>query len=303
MSAAAFRTESFRIQVPASAANLGPGYDSFGLALSLCDDIVVRVDEGSLDVEVIGEGANTVSRDGRNLVVKAMNQTFDALGSRPRGLKVRSHNRIPHGRGLGSSSAAIVGGIAAARALVVGGNERLDQPAMLELATDLEGHPDNVAAALLGGFTIAWTVPTIGALRLEPSIEVIPVAFVAATELRTSRARQAIPSEVPHADAATNAARAALMVEAVTHQPHLLFMATQDLLHQEYRRSVMPHTLALVDLLRAEGVAAVVGGAGPSVLALTTASVAQNLLARSMPGWRIEHLAIDLDGVRVVQST
>src|SRR5881398_120060 len=153
-----FRAAPIRVRVPATSANLGPGFDAFGLALSLYDDVVVRVtDEPGLTVDVAGMGAATVARNARNLVVRAMRATFDRLGGRPSGLELVCANRIPHGRGLGSSAAAIVAGIVAARALVAGGAERLDDAAALALAAEIEGHPDNVAACLLGGLTLAWS--------------------------------------------------------------------------------------------------------------------------------------------------
>src|SRR3954463_10448102 len=146
-----------RVRVPATSANLGPGFDSLGLALALHDDVVVRVTDEGLSVDVAGMGAATVSRNARNLVVRSMRAAFDQIGGRPRGLEVVCANRVPHGRGLGSSAAAIVAGIIAARALVVGGVEKMDDAAALRLASRLEGHPDNVAACLRGGLTLAWT--------------------------------------------------------------------------------------------------------------------------------------------------
>ena len=292
-----FRAATLRVRVPATSANLGPGYDSFGLALSLYDEIVVRVGEDGLDLDVAGEGADKVRKDSRNLVIKAMNTAFDRMGGRPRGLEVRCLNRIPHGRGLGSSSAAIVGGLAAARALTVGGDDRLDDERLLAVATEMEGHPDNVAATVHGGFTMAWTDGgEVGVLRAFPHPDLLPVAFIPGTEVRTTKARKALPDVVPHGDAALNSARAALLGRAITDRPDLLMVATEDFLHQEYRRPVMPRTLALVDELRAAGVPAVVSGAGPTVLALTDRATASDLAAQSRRGWRIEAIEADRAG-------
>jgi homoserine kinase len=296
-----FRAATLRVRVPASSANLGPGYDTFGLALGLHDEVVVRVGEDGLDVDVAGEGAEQVRRDRRNLVVKAMDRAFAALGGRPRGLEVRCLNRIPHGRGLGSSAAAVVAGITAARALTVGGDERLPESAVLAMAASMEGHPDNVAATLSGGFTLAWASHgEAHSLSLRPSPRIVPVAFIPATQVRTAKARKALPELVPHRDAATNVARAALLVEAITHRPDLLLTATEDLLHQEYRRSVMPRSLALVDQLRAAGLAAVVSGAGPSVVVLAVDDAADALVAKAPRGWRVQVLGVDNDGVQVL---
>jgi homoserine kinase len=296
-----FRAATLRVRVPATSANLGPGYDSFGLGLALYDEIVVRVGENGLDLDVAGEGADKVRRDHRNLVIASMHRAFDRLGGRPRGLEVRCLNRVPHGRGLGSSAGAIIGGLAAARALTVGGDERLDDERLLALATEVEGHPDNVAAALHGGFTIAWTDGgEVGVLPCRPHPDLLPVAFVAGTELRTLKARKALPEVVPHVEAATNAARAALLARAIVDRPDLLMVATEDFLHQEYRRPVMPRSLALVDELRSSGVPAVVSGAGPTVLALTVRDQSDAVAARARRGWRAEVLEIDRQGVQIL---
>src|SRR3954447_17640385 len=174
-----FRAAPVRVRVPATSANLGPGFDALGLALGLHDDVVARVTDSRLSVDVAGMGAATVARNARNLVVRAMRAAFDRLGGRPWGRELVCATRIPHGRGLGSSAAAIVAGIVAARSLVAGGSERLDDAAALDLAPQLEGHPDNVAACLLGGLTLAWMDQgraQVERLELDPSLA--PVVFV-----------------------------------------------------------------------------------------------------------------------------
>lgn len=295
-----FRTEAFRLRVPASSANVGPGYDCFGLALAMYDEVVVRVTAQDLKVDVSGEGADQVSRDERNLVVRAMFTAFDQIGGRPPGLEVRCSNRIPHGRGLGSSAAAIVVGIAASRALTVDGEERLDDASCLAVATQMEGHPDNIAAATYGGFTVAWDGHgSVGVLQLQPHHDIVLTAFVSSVELSTAKARQALPSTVPHAHAAANSAHAAMMVEAMTRRPDLLMTASHDFLHQEYRRPVMPGSLKLIDELRSDGIAAVMSGAGPTVLAITDAEHAAGLQETSREGWTAMAMTPDLAGVQV----
>lgn len=292
----AFRGAPVRVRVPATSANLGPGFDALGLALALYDDVVVRVADEGLYVDVAGEGADSVPRTRRHLVVRALQAGFDALGGQPRGLEVVCANRIPHGRGLGSSAAAIVAGLTAARALVLGGEETLDDAALLGLAAELEGHPDNVAACLLGGLTLAWA-PDGGparAVRLPVSARLRPVVFVPTTTSSTARARKALPETVPHADAARNAGRSALLVHALAADPELLFAATEDRLHQHYRASSQPRTAGLVEALRADGVPAVVSGAGPSVLAF--AGPADDLGSYVPRGWSVEVLAVDQGG-------
>jgi homoserine kinase len=297
-----FRAAPVRVRVPASSANLGPGFDALGLALTLHDDVVVRVtDEPGLTVDVAGMGAATVARNERNLVVKAMYAAFRRLGGRPRGLEVVCANRIPHSRGLGSSAAAIVAGVVAARALVVGGAERLDDDAALALASELEGHPDNVAACLLGGLTVAWTEDGVGrAVRLDPSADLAPVAFVPGTSSSTKAARRLLPETVPHRDAALNAGRSALLVTALQQRVDLLLPATEDRLHQSYREPAMPRSAALVADLRADGIPAVVSGAGPTVLALTTSATREQALQVQRRGWSVSPLDVDAEGAVVL---
>lgn len=302
MPAPAFRAAATRVRVPATSANLGPGFDAFGLALGLYDDVVVRVADSGLHVDIAGEGADTLARDERHLVVRSMRAAFDRLGGQPRGLEVVCANRIPHGRGLGSSSAAIVAGITAARAVTVGGPELLDDAAVLALASEIEGHPDNVAACILGGFTIAWTESgdEARAITLAPSPDVVPLVFVPSNPVLTEVARGLLPATVPHADAAANVGRAALLVEAVTHRPDLLLPATEDRLHQDYRTPAMPESAVLVAILRSQGVAAVISGAGPTVLALTDEATAEKALAEAGPEWAAHRLALDLEGACVL---
>ena len=294
-----FRAAPVRVRVPATSANLGPGFDCLGLALTLYDDVVVRAtDEPGLSVDVAGMGAASVARNARNLVVRAMRATFQQLGGAPRGLEVVCANRIPHSRGLGSSAAAIVAGVVAARAMVVGGNERMDDDAVLDLATSLEGHPDNVAACLRGGLTAAWTADgATGAADLDVDESLAPTVFVPGSSSSTKAARRLLPETVPHADATANAARVALLVTALARRPDLLLLATEDRLHQDYRAPAMPRTAALVAELRAAGVPAVVSGAGPTVLALTSPVQRKELMdAPNRRGWSALALDVDRDG-------
>ncbi|KJY32406.1 MULTISPECIES: homoserine kinase [unclassified Streptomyces] len=307
MAGPAFRAAAVRVRVPATSANLGPGFDAFGLALGLYDDVVVRVADSGLSVDIAGEGAETLPRDERHLLVRSMRAAFDRLGGQPRGLEVVCANRIPHGRGLGSSSAAICAGIVAARAVTIGGPSALDDDALLALASELEGHPDNVAACLRGNFTVAWTEEDRArAIALEPSAEVVPVVFVPATEVLTETARGLLPRTVPLADAAANAGRSALLVEALTRRPDLLLAATEDRIHQDYRASAMPDSAALVAALRAENVPAVISGAGPTVLALTDEAGVQKVLdfaadhGSGGPAFDAHRLELDRTGASVL---
>ncbi len=276
MSKPTFKANPIQVQVPATSANLGPGFDSFGLAFGMYDRYVAQIlDEGGLDIDVTGEGSDEVPRTDKNLLVKAINKGFDYLGGRPKGLAVRALNVIPHGRGLGSSASAIVGGLVLARSLVLTGTDKMSDEALLNLATEMEGHPDNVAAALYGGATIAWqdlvkgkSVAHAVHLPVDPRIKVM--AFIPASALATSKARKMLPESIPFADAQRNTSNAAIMTQALTIRPDLLFTATEDFLHQSYRQEAMPSSFALMTKLRAAGIAAFISGAGPTVLALHT---------------------------------
>ncbi|MBO1336202.1 homoserine kinase [Streptomyces sp. VRA16 Mangrove soil] len=301
MAGPAFRAAAVRVRVPATSANLGPGFDSLGLSLGLYDDVVVRVADSGLNIDIAGEGSETLPRDESHLLVRALRTAFDALGGQPRGLEIVCANRIPHGRGLGSSSAAIVAAVVAARAVTIGGDVKLDDAALLELATEIEGHPDNVAPCLLGGFTIAWMENGAGrAIRLDAADSIVPVVFVPGKPVLTEMARGLLPRSVPHVDAAANAGRAALLVEALTRRPELLLPATEDRLHQEYRAPAMPESAALVERLRADGVPAVISGAGPTVLALVEDGAADKVARLAGEGWAANRLALDVDGASVL---
>lgn len=279
------------VRVPATSANLGPGFDALGLALALHDEVTAEVIDGPTRVTVIGEGAGELPTDDYHLVVRAMHAAFDVLGARPIRVALTCRNRIPQARGLGSSSAAIVAGIMIAQALSGG---ELDA---LRLAADIEGHPDNVAPCLLGGFTIAWTTPAGSrAVGLKPAHGVPLTVLVPAERGLTAEARAALPGSVPFADAALTAGRAALLVHALTAAPYLLLEATEDRLHQGYRAPAMPATAALVGRLRGAGVAAVVSGAGPSVLALSPIPAGFD----AGPGWRVSSVTVDQVGATLI---
>ncbi len=283
------------ISAPATSANLGPGFDSLGLALTLADEVHADLAPSGVTVEVAGEGAGEVPLGERHLIVRSMRATFDDLGVPQPGLRLRCLNRIPHARGLGSSSAAIVAGVLAARALAGAPDDRAEA---LRMANALEGHPDNVAPCLLGGLTIAWTEDSgAKAARLDPHPSVHLKVFVPAQHGLTAKARAALPATVPHADAAFNAGRAALLPHALTTAPELLLAATEDRLHQSYRASGAPETAALVAALRARGLPAVVSGAGPSVLAFVADTVdISEITGQNFAAWPLE---VDLGGARI----
>lgn len=312
--------------MPASSANLGPGFDSLGIALSLYDEVEACVAADGVHVEVLGEGAGQVPCDETHLVVRAMRAAWSHFGDAPSGLRLRCRNAIPHSRGLGSSAAAAVAGAVAA-AVLVGRDPELERDALLQITADMEGHADNVAASLLGGFVIAWessgglcsgcvrgadssgglssggnvaqryTTVRYKAVRLDAHRSIIPVVLVSGVESSTATTRGLLPDRVPLADAAFTGSRTALAVLAFTQRPELLLPATEDRLHQGYRRPAYPASADLVDALRSHGTPATISGAGPSVLALTVDGILPAGL--DLRGFTPCVLPVDTGGVRV----
>lgn len=302
------------LRVPASSANLGPGFDCVGLALGVWDECTVTVtQEPGLVVDVAGSGADAVPRDESHLVVRTLITAWQHLGVPvPAGLHLSATNAVPHGRGMGSSATAIVSGVAAAHALAVRGGvlvaDELDLTTINTIASALEGHPDNASASVFGGATLSVsdageplprtrTVP----LRLHEDVEA--VVLVPETTLSTHTARAVLPEVVPLATAAANSARTGLLVHALTTEPDLLLMATSDLLHQEARRPSYPESMALVDSLREGGLAATISGAGPSVLVLTVTDRVEDVrrVAEQAPSrWQVLAPGVPTRGVHLL---
>ncbi|KJE22980.1 homoserine kinase [Frankia torreyi] len=345
--AAAGAARRVRVRVPATSANLGPGFDAFGLALGLYDEVDVEVTASGLTVDVVGP--DEVAQDETHLVVRAIRATFDLLGRPQPGLALRCVNRIPHGRGLGSSAAAIVAGIVAAAALTradlgpefeagaaanqgapgvarpgvpsdvtaaaiaagPGSSAPAEAAWMLRLAHDIEGHPDNVAAALSGGFTVAWQdVEGARCLRVDPFAELRPVVFVPTVRQSTEASRGALPALVGLPDAARTLGRAALLALTMSaaepagaaQRARTLFSATEDLLHQPYRLPAAPATGELVARLRALGVPATLSGSGPSVLALAVGGEqAAAAVGAASSEFSVAPLSVDRLGAQVTR--
>lgn len=270
------------VRVPATSANLGPGFDTLGLALSVYDELTVSALEGpEIDIAVEGTGAAEIPTDESNLILRTIRYAYEAVGRKAPGIRIRARNGIPHGRGLGSSGSAVVAGLLAAKGLLEGVAAFSDAD-LLRLATEIEGHPDNVAPALFGGLTIAWTddeTPWHKKLLVHRGVS--PLVFVPDRTMSTSTARSVLDPAVSREDAVFNVSRSALLIAALTQSPDLLMAATEDRLHQNSRAAAMPETDKLVRLLRAAGFAAVVSGAGPSVLVLADG-----------PGRRLDALAV-----------
>ena len=305
-----FKATMAQVSVPASSANIGPGFDSFAIALEMRDRYAAQIlDDESFDVDVTGEGADQVKKDAKNLIIKSMMRGFEHMGGKPRGIALRALNVIPHGRGLGSSASAIVGGLALARSLVLTGEQYMSDEDLITLATELEGHPDNVAAAFYGGATIAWLESKINsegvssnigrAVSLKVDDRIKALLLVPENQLSTAKARKLLPESMSHQDAVLNSSRTALLVHSLAERPDLLFTATEDLLHQKYREEAMPKSIALVEKLRGAGLAAVVSGAGPSVMVLYSGAEDEIDQIQSVsPGFTAMKLAIAKTGVQ-----
>jgi homoserine kinase len=291
--------------VAASTANLGPGFDSLGLALSLYDEIVVETMDSGLIIEVEGEGTGQVSLDEDHLVVRAIRCGVQAAGFSVRGLVVRCRNAIPHSRGLGSSAAAVVGGLAAVNGLLTQANHTpLSETQLIQLSSEFENHPDNAAAAVLGGAVVSWTdraghPPRYSAvpLRMHPDIRLFPA--IPQQRSSTAQARMLLPAQVSHHDARFNVSRAALLVVALTERPDLLLAATEDVLHQPQRAHAMAASAEYLDLLRRSNIPAVLSGAGPALIALTTEPElpAEVVEFGAAKGFAVSEMAVG-DGVR-----
>ena len=294
-----------RVTVPATSANLGPGFDTLGIALAVHDELeFTTLNPGELEFDIRGVGSENIPRDESHLVIHSLRHSLNALGYELPGIRLRAHNVIPHGRGMGSSGAAIVAGVVAAAALIAPDRD-VDRDELLSLATALEGHADNVAPCLFGGLTIAWmdanNHPHSKELMVHRGVSVL--VLVPEFTLSTEVARSLQPEQVPHADAIFNLSRSALLIAALTQSPELMFDATEDRLHQHYRASAMPETASLVAHLREAGFAAVVSGAGPSVLVLCEdpgARLEAAAIAERQPStWQALLTAIDVQGATV----
>jgi homoserine kinase len=288
-----------KVTVPATSANLGPGFDSLGMALAFYDEYELETTDTGLDISIDGEGSKSAAKDESNLIYKSIKLVFDSVGEKVPGIRLRCKNSIPHGRGMGSSGAAVAGGVMLAAGLLA--NKKFSEQQLLEFATRMEGHPDNVAPALFGGLTIAWvdeTGPHHKKLTVHRGIS--PLVLVAPNEMSTKLARSLQPESVPHTDAAFNVSRSALLVAALTQSPELMMSATEDRLHQNYRASAMPETSKLISKLREKGHPAVVSGAGPSVLVLDgdpqNRLEAMDFVKKHFSEWRALALAVDFKG-------
>ena len=298
------------VRVPASSANLGPGFDCLGLALGIYDDLTVTtIDEPGVRLSVTGEGADSVPFDDTHLVARAVARGLSHAGAAAVGLQIDCVNAIPHSRGVGSSAAAVVSGLLAASGLLGMapehlGAQSLSDAELVQLSGEFEGHPDNAAASVLGGAVVTWTEgegeqARYSARRLKVDPRIRATAFISHTESATAHTRGLLPDSVPRCDAVFNLSRTAVAVHALTSEPDLLLAATEDRLHQGYRAQALRPSADLVAQLRAAGYAATISGAGPTVLVLHTADLPAS--AAQHRGFTMVETAIS-DGPTVVDA-
>lgn len=285
-----------RVRVPATVANLGPGFDALGAAVRMHLEIEIEPRRDSIEVMVEGEGAEQLPQDDTNLVIRSMNTFFDHVGRRPPGFAVRVKNPIPLASGLGSSAAAVVGGLFAARAVT---GRTVPQSEMVQLATSIEGHADNVLPALLGGLVVCYrdaAQSELRYLRLDPSDRLVPIIAVPREGFSTTTARQALPNDVTFEDAQFTASRAALLVAAITSGAgsDVLADAMDDRLHEPHRMKLMPETSAVHQEIKAARLPVALAGAGPSLLivvprpeAATRAEQVRRICRARNAGWRV----------------
>ncbi len=285
-----------KVRVPATVANLGPGFDALGAAIRMHLEIEIEPRRDSIEVMVEGEGAEHLPADETNLVIRSMNAFFDYVGRRPPGYAVRVKNPIPVGSGLGSSAAAIVGGLLAARSIT---GRSVPQVDMVQLAVGIEGHPDNVMPALLGGLVVCYRPEAAGDIRyfrVDPSPRLVPLIAVPGGTLSTASARRHLPSEVTFADAQFTASRAALLVAALSGGAgsDVLADAMRDRLHEPHRLALIPETAAVHQKLRDAGLPVALAGSGPSLLVVVPrpevamrAEQVRRICREREAGWRV----------------
>jgi len=254
------------VRIPATTANLGPGFDTLGLALDLYDELTIEA-APELEITVTGEGESSIPRGAENIACRAILAVFNRVGRQPPGIKITMHNNIPIARGLGPSAAALVGGLVGANTLL---GAPLTREELLNLATELEGHPDNVAPALCGGLVVAARDgDRVYCRRLEPPPGLMTVVAIPQCTLSTRVSRGVLPAMIPLNDAIFNLSRVAVLLAAVqVGDLELMGRMMEDKLHQPYRLPLVPGIDAVFKAARAAGALAVaLSGSGPSVIA------------------------------------
>lgn len=286
-----------RVQIPATTANMGPGFDTLGMALKLFNMVEMDVAGNGLNIEVDGDGADAIPRDATNIVYSAAAKVFKQVNFEPQGLRIKIVNNIPLARGLGSSAAAIVGGLVAANIL---SGSKLNEKELLAIATEIEGHPDNVAPALLGGIIVSVQAEgEVKYSKIDPPAKLKCVVAIPDFTLPTKLAREVLPTSVSMNDAIYNISRASLLVAALIKQDfNMLSTAMDDKLHQPYRANLVPgmkKVFAAAKLAGAKGI--VLSGAGPTLIAFCdeNTSLIANVMKETFLQSGIQTKVMELD--------
>ncbi|MCL6471265.1 MAG: homoserine kinase [Firmicutes bacterium] len=293
--------------VPATSANIGPGFDVLGLSIDLYNRFRVEETDGGLEIKVPQDTG--LSTGEKNLIFISAKRLFDEVGYRYSGLRIEIENNVPLGRGLGSSSTAIVGGLVAANEIA---GSKLSKEEIFSLATQIEGHPDNVGPAVFGGFTICYGIGNgFKAVSYKPSEKLKPVLLIPDSILETKKARRVLPEEVPLADAVFNIARSSLLVSALlTGKSDILKYAMEDRLHQPYRASLVPGLTDIIeDIAGIEGAGIALSGAGPSLICIIDRSIEQafydnvkRLLKDRGQNYMVHLAEFDLEGTKIISG-
>lgn len=295
-------------QIPATTANLGPGFDCMGLSLAIFDTVSVEPAAADTDeIQIEGVGADTLPRDGSHMVLATMRGLFAQQGWEVPPIRLSCRNRIPHGQGLGSSASAIVAGLVTGKAFAATLGHDTSGADLVQIGSDMDGHPDNVAPCINGGLNVSWEdAGRWGVAHLDPHPAIRAILAIPQTVLSTKVARGLIPETVPHRDAVRNSSRAALAIHAFTRDPSLLLPATEDYLHQRYRAEAYATSYALMERLRERGIAAAISGAGPAVIMFVTGDQQDSAILAEISaadgGFEMLPVGIDLGGARLTSS-
>jgi len=302
------------VKVPASSANIGPGFDCLGIALPLYNTITIEetvLPGTGIEINVMSEEESidemvfdSIPKDENNIVYKAVEMLYNSIGQEPSELKINIQTGIPITRGLGSSSSIVVGGLLAANKLL--GNPA-DETALLAIATEVEGHPDNVAPAILGGMVLATQEldGTLSYCKLKWPEEWDITVCIPDFELSTEIARSILPKEVPLQDAIFNAKHLAMLIQAVnSHNDHLMKVALKDKLHQPYREKLVPGMREIMDAFKHEDgvLGCVLSGAGPSLLVISHKYDLDKIKTTVKDIWELQNIKSDIRTLKVEEQ-
>jgi homoserine kinase len=302
------------VKVPASSANIGPGFDCLGMALPIHNIITIEetvLPGTGIEINLMKESDSmseidfeNVPKDKNNIVYKAVEMLYNSIGQEPSELKINIQTQIPLTRGLGSSSSVVVGGLIAANKLL---GSPADETALLAIATEVEGHPDNVAPAILGGFVLATQEEdgTVSYCKLQWPEEWDLTVCIPDFELATNIARSVLPAEVPMQDAIFNAKHLAMLIQAVnTKDAKLMKLALKDKLHQPYREKLVPGMHEIMEAFKHEDnvLGCVLSGAGPSLLIISHKYDLDKIKSTVKEIWGSQNINADIRTLKVEEQ-